>query len=69
MLFRSDNRSLAFNNESNFVFLDAPFGARMDATFMDDLTRSTEITLAEFRQRPWYNRLIENGAGLLSRLL
>ena len=64
-----DNRSLAFNNESNFVFLDAPFGARMDATFMDDLTRSTEITLAEFRQRPWYNRLIENGAGLLSRLL
>ena len=64
-----DNRSLAFNNESNFVFLDAPFGARMDATFMDDLTRSTEITLAEFRQRPWYNRVIENGAALLSRLL
>ena len=64
-----DNRSLAFNNESNFVFLDAPFGAQMDATFMDDLTRSTEITLAEFRQRPWYNRMLENAAALLSRLL
>lgn len=64
-----DNRSLAFNNESNFVFLDAPFGARMNATFMDDLTRSTEITLAEFQKRPWYNRMIENAAALLSRLL
>jgi cardiolipin synthase len=64
-----DNRSLAFNNESNFVFLDAPFGAQMDSTFTDDLTRSTEIILAEFVKRPWYNRVIENGAALLSRLL
>ena len=64
-----DNRSLAFNNESNFVFLDAPFGAQMNATFMADLTRSTEITLAEFQKRPWYNRMIENAAALMSRLL
>jgi cardiolipin synthase len=64
-----DNRSLAFNNESNFVFLDAPFGAQMNATFTDDLTRSKEIILSEFEKRPWYTHLIENGAGLLSRLL
>ena len=64
-----DNRSLAFNNESNFVFLDAPFGAKMDATFMDDLTRSKEMILSEFEKRPWYNRVLEHGAGLLSRLL
>lgn len=64
-----DNRSLAFNNESNFVFLDAGLGAHMNATFLDDLTRSREITLAEFRRRPWYDHLIEDGAAILSRLL
>ena len=64
-----DNRSLAFNNESNFVFLDAPFGAKMDSVFADDLTRSKEITLTEFSKRPWYNHVIEHGAALLSRLL
>jgi len=64
-----DNRSLAFNNESSFVFLDAPFGTQMDSTFADDLTRSKEIILSEFVKRPWYNHVIETGAGLLSRLL
>jgi cardiolipin synthase len=64
-----DNRSLAFNNESNFVFLDAPFGAQMDATFMDDLTRAKEIKLSEFQKRPWYEHVVENGAALLSRIL
>ncbi|CAN5891924.1 phospholipase D-like domain-containing protein [soil metagenome] len=64
-----DNRSLAFNNESNFVFLDAPFGAKMDSVFADDLTRSKEIVLSEFVKRPWYKHVIEDGAALLSRLL
>lgn len=64
-----DNRSLAFNNESNLAFLDSTLGAEMNATFMDDLTRSKEIILAEFQRRPWHQRLLENGASLLSRLL
>ena len=64
-----DNRSLAFNNESNFVFLDAKLGAQMDSTFMDDLTRSKEIILSEFQKRPWYHHLIENAAATLSRVL
>jgi cardiolipin synthase len=64
-----DNRSLAFNNESNLVFLDPRLGAQMDSTFFDDLTRSQEIILSEFQQRPWYDHVIENGAALLSRLL
>ena len=64
-----DNRSLAFNNESNFVFLDPTLGAQMDSTFMDDLTRSKEIVLTEFERRPWYDHLIENGAAVFSRLL
>ena len=64
-----DNRSLAFNNESNLVFLDRTQGAQLDSTFFDDLTRSKEILLAEFQKRPWYDHVIENGAALLSRLL
>jgi cardiolipin synthase len=64
-----DNRSLAFNNESNLVFLDTGVGAQMDATFLDDLTQSKEITLEEFKRRPWYDHLIENGAAVFSRLL
>jgi cardiolipin synthase len=64
-----DNRSLAFNNESNFVFMDRALGAQMDSTFMDDLTRSKEITLPEFQKRPWWHHVIENGAALLSRIL
>jgi cardiolipin synthase len=64
-----DNRSLAFNNESNFVFLDKPLGAQMDSVFLDDLTRAKEITLAEFQRRPFYDRLIEWGAAVFSRLL
>jgi cardiolipin synthase len=64
-----DNRSLAFNNESNFVFLDPTLGAQMDSTFMDDLTRSKEIVLAEFQRRPWYDHVIEYGASVFSRLL
>jgi cardiolipin synthase len=64
-----DNRSLAFNNESSLVFLDSALGAELHATFMDDLTRSKEITLAEFRKRPWYMKLVENGAAMFSRVL
>jgi cardiolipin synthase A/B len=64
-----DNRSLAFNNESNLVFLNDGQGSQMNATFMDDLTRSKEIILSEFVKRPWYDHVIEDGAALLSRLL
>jgi cardiolipin synthase A/B len=64
-----DNRSLAFNNESNLIVLDRRFGAVMDSVFLNDLRYSKEIKLAEFRQRSVWERLIEIGAVTLSRLL
>ena len=64
-----DNRSLAFNNESNLVFLDTGLGAQMDSTFMADLKYAKEITLPEFQRRPWYDHVIEDGAAIFSRLL
>src|SRR5215212_420354 len=56
-----DNRSLAFNAESNVVVHDTAFGAGMDATFFEDLKYSKEITLDEFRKRSVWNRLLERG--------
>jgi cardiolipin synthase A/B len=64
-----DNRSLAFNNESNLVMLDAALGAEMNATFLEDLRYSKEIQLATFRQRSVWRKMIEAGAASLQRLL
>src|SRR6476646_4249355 len=64
-----DNRSLAFNNESNLVVLDRRIGAAMDSTFFDDLRHSEEIKLDEFRKRSPWEHLLEVGAVMLSRLL
>lgn len=64
-----DNRSISFNNETNLIALDTVVGATMDSIFRDDLHRSTEIRLAEWRTRPWWKRPIERGAAMLSRLL
>jgi cardiolipin synthase len=64
-----DNRSMAFNNESNLVVLDSAFGARMNATFLDDLRFSKQITLEEFQRRSFWEKMLEGGASLLSRLL
>ena len=64
-----DNRSLAFNNESNLVIWDRAFGAGMDSTFFADLAFAREIRLAEFTKRPWTVRLVELGASVLQRIL
>lgn len=64
-----DNRSLAFNNESNLVVWDRGFGAMMDSTFFDDLRFAREIRLAEFQRRSMTERMVELTATVLSRLL
>jgi cardiolipin synthase A/B len=64
-----DNRSLAFNNESNLVTLDSKFGAQLDSTFLDDLRYSREVKLEQFRQRSAFSKVLEACAALLQRLL
>ena len=64
-----DNRSMVFNDESNLVALDPALGRQLDSIFMRDLAYAEEIRLDEFRQRPWYMKLLEVGASLFSRLL
>lgn len=64
-----DNRALALNDESTLVVHDATIGAQLDAMFVDDLRRATEIRLDAWRRRPWPGRALEAGANLLSRTL
>lgn len=64
-----DNRSLAFNTESNLVVWDQAFGALMDSTFLEDLRFSRELTLDSFAKRPWSARMVELAASVFQRLL
>lgn len=64
-----DNRSMAFNDESNLVVLDSAFGAQMDSVFFDDLRYAKQINLEEFQRRSVWTKMLEAGATLLSRLL
>jgi len=64
-----DNRSLAFNDESNLLVLDDAFGTTVRDMFLDDLTRSKEVTLEQFRRRSRKDRLLEWGASRVARIL
>jgi cardiolipin synthase A/B len=64
-----DNRSIAFNNESQIVALDADVGKQMDQIFLEDLKYSKEINLEEFKKRPWTGKALEWGAQKLRRIL
>lgn len=64
-----DNRSIAFNNESQIVALDAGVGQKMNEIFLEDLKHSDEIKLDVFRKRPWTGRVLEWGAQKMRRVL
>lgn len=64
-----DNRSLAFNNETNLAVLDSGVARELEVMFEEDLKYSREISLAEHRARGVKARVQEWGANLLSRLL
>ena len=64
-----DNRSIAFNNESQIVALDAGIGQQMDEIFMEDLKYSDEIKLETFRNRSWTGKVLEWGAQKVRRIL
>jgi cardiolipin synthase A/B len=64
-----DNRSMSFNDETNLVSADEALGGRMTEVFLEDLKYAREISLEEFRRRPVTAKLLERGAGLVSRVL
>ncbi len=64
-----DNRSIAFNNESQILALDPDIGKQMDDIFMEDLKYSDEIKLETFKKRPWTGKVLEWGAQQMRRVL
>jgi cardiolipin synthase len=60
-----DNRSFSLNDEANLNILDAAFAARQSAVFEQDLAHSRPITLAEWKERPLPEKMLEHTASLL----
>jgi cardiolipin synthase len=64
-----DNRSLAFNDETNLLILDRGVVGAMDAMFLADLRYARQITLDEIRRRPLWERARDGLAATMQRLL
>ena len=62
-----DNRSFEHNDEVNLAVRDQAVTARILADFESDLARSREITLASWRHRPLWEKLIGTVAWILER--
>jgi cardiolipin synthase len=60
-----DNRSFLLNDEANLNVMDAGFAAHMHRVFEADWANGARITLAQWRARPWRQKLLEQGARLL----
>ena len=54
-----DRRSFLHNYELNVVVLDPAFGRDMESAYAEDLRDSKQVTLEQWRQRPWLDRLKE----------
>jgi cardiolipin synthase A/B len=59
-----DVRSKQLNQENALVILDHGFAQQMEQTFFEDLSRSREMDLEEFRDRPFGHRIVERFASL-----
>jgi cardiolipin synthase len=64
-----DNRSFAVNDEANLNVYDAAFAQRQSAVFDEDLKRSRRISLEEWENRPWREKLVERASAILSSQL
>lgn len=64
-----DNRSFSLNDEATLNIMDADFAARQTEVFEQDLAHARQITLAQWQQRPWHERLTERVASLMGSQL
>lgn len=60
-----DNRSFALNDEANLNIYDAAFADAQIAVFHQDVAQSKTITLAQWSERPFAEKLVEHAASLL----
>jgi cardiolipin synthase A/B len=59
-----DNRSFSVNDEANLNVQDREFAREQTRIFEEDLKRARRITLEEWRDRPWTEKLWENAASI-----
>ena len=64
-----DNRSFELNDEANLNIYDHAFGERMTGVVDGDIARSKEVSLTEWQNRPWYQKLMEWLASLANSQL
>ena len=60
-----DNRSFRLNDEANLNVYDREFAQRQREIFDEDLKKSKRITLEQWQNRPWQEKLLEHTAALL----
>jgi cardiolipin synthase len=64
-----DSRSFSVNDEANLNVYDRDFAAAQERIFEEDLKRSRRITLEEWQNRPWSQKLWERAMALFSAQL
>jgi len=64
-----DNRSFRLNDEASLNVLDADFARQQTAIFESDLGRSKPISSAQWRARPWREKVSERLASLFGSQL
>ena len=64
-----DTRSFTVNDEANLNVFDAQFAATQVRIFEQDRARSRRITLEDWQNRPWTEKLWEHTVGMLSSQL
>jgi cardiolipin synthase len=64
-----DPRSFGLNDEANLNIYDADFARRQVDVFRQDLTKSRRVTLAQWRARPFHEKLMERLESLLGPVL
>ncbi len=64
-----DNRSFAINDEANMNVYNAGFARRQTEVFEQDLARSRRVTLDEWQQRAWTDKVLDALASLLGSQL
>ena len=64
-----DNRSFRLNDEANLNIYDPAFAKAQVAVFEADLAKSHRVTLGEWENRPWKERMLEKAAALIGSQL
>jgi len=64
-----DNRSIAFNDESNLIVDGEAFGRTLELQFFDDLRRSREFKLELFEKRSLFHKLLDKAASQMATIL